>query len=91
MKKLLATTALAIIGMAGVAHADTVGVTYETSFSSPSGDITSTSAFPFVGTENIIFQVAGKTCTLNGSARGSVPMVVTTTSMLLLTAHSLAS
>lgn len=74
MKKLLATTAIALFTMTGAALADTVGVTSETSFSSPTGNISSTAVKPFVGTENIIFTVAGKTCTLNGSKRGSVPM-----------------
>lgn len=74
MKKLFATTAIAIFGLAGAALADTVGITSETSFSTPSGNVSSDSVKAFVGPETIIFSVAGKTCTLNGSARGSVPM-----------------
>lgn len=74
MKKLLATTAIAMFGMVGVAMADTVAVTSQTSLRQPAANLSSSNAYAFKGTEYIIFEVAGKTCTLNGSAMGSVPM-----------------
>jgi hypothetical protein len=73
MKKALMIVALALLSVAAAAFADTVSVTSQTSFSSPSGKIESTNSFAFKGTQTITFMVAGKTCNLNGSARGSVP------------------
>lgn len=70
----LAIAALALLAGPVVSLADTVTVTSEASFSDPSGGrISSTNSHAFVGTSTITFQVAGKTCNLNGSARGSVP------------------
>lgn len=74
MKRTLTVIALTFLFVSAAAFADTVSVTSQTSFSSPSGSITSTNSFAFQGTQTITFTVAGKTCNLNGSARGSVPM-----------------
>jgi len=74
MKRTLTIVALSFLLVSAAALADTVSVTSQTSFSSPSGNITSTNSFAFQGTQTITFMVAGKTCNLNGSARGSVPM-----------------
>jgi len=75
MKKTLMILALALLAVSSAALADTVSVTSNTSFSSPGGgSIQSTNSFAFQGTQTITFTVAGKTCNLNGSARGSVPM-----------------
>jgi opacity protein-like surface antigen len=75
MKKKLLSAALATLFVSSAAMADTVRVTSETTFSDPSGgSITSSDSYAFRGTKDIVFTVAGKTCTLNGSARGSVPM-----------------
>jgi hypothetical protein len=73
MKKALIIVALAALFAASAALADTVAITSEASFSSPSGSIESTNSFAFRGPTTITFTVAGKTCNLNGSARGSVP------------------
>jgi hypothetical protein len=62
------------LAAAGSIQADTVSVTSHTAFSDPSGSIASSNSYAFVGTKTITFEVAGKTCNLNGSARGSVPM-----------------
>ena len=75
MKKTLTIVALAFLLVSAAALADTVTIISQTSFSSPSGQsISSTGVLGFVGPQTITFQVAGKTCNLNGSARGSVPM-----------------
>jgi len=75
MRKSLTIAALAILFVSGAALADTVAITSQTSFSDPSGgNISSTNSYAFQGTSTITFSVAGKTCNLNGSARGSVPM-----------------
>jgi hypothetical protein len=75
MKKTLTIVALVFLAVSAAALADTVSVTSQTSFSSPSGgSISSTNSYAFGGTQTITFSVAGKTCNLNGSARGSVPM-----------------
>lgn len=75
MKRTLTIIALAFLFVSAAAFADTVSVTSQTSFSSPSGgNITSTNSYAFQGPQTITFTVAGKTCNLNGSARGSVPM-----------------
>lgn len=74
MKKALAIVPLAFLLASSVAHADAVAVTSKTFFSSPYGaTIESFNYTAFGGPWTIIFQVAGKTCYLNGSARGSVP------------------
>jgi hypothetical protein len=70
---LLAVSAICL-SAAGIIQADTVSVTSLTSFSDPSGAIDSSDTYAFVGTNTITFEVAGRTCNLNGSARGSVPM-----------------
>lgn len=74
MKKTLAIVAISTLFASTAALADTVSVTSQTSFSDPKGSINSTGPFAFKGTRTITFTVAGKTCNLNGSARGSVPM-----------------
>ena len=75
MKQKLFTAALVTLFVSTAAMADTVSVTSQTSFSDPSGgSITSSGKHAFRGTKDIVFTVAGKNCTLNGSARGSVPM-----------------
>lgn len=74
MKKALLIVALAVLCASSAALADTVSITSQASFSSPSGSVTSTNSFAFKGPTTITFTVAGKTCNLNGSARGSVPM-----------------
>jgi hypothetical protein len=74
VKKTLMIAALAVLCVSSVALADSVIVNVQTSFSSPSGQsITSTGNLQFKGTSTITFTVAGKTCNLNGSARGPVP------------------
>lgn len=74
MKKALVIIPLAFLFVASAALADAVAVTSKTSFSSPSGPtIESFNYTAFQGPWTIIFEVAGKTCYLNGSARGSVP------------------
>ena len=72
MKKTLTILALALLA-ATAALADTVSVTSQTSFSSPSAKRNSTFKFHFKGTPDIVFMVAGKTCTLKGSGSGPVP------------------
>jgi hypothetical protein len=75
MKKTLTIIALAFLSVSAAALADTVSVTSQTSFASPSGgSLSSTNSFAFQGTQTITFTVAGKTCNLKGSAGGSVPM-----------------
>jgi hypothetical protein len=75
MKKNFFTGALATLFISTAAMADTVRITSQSTFSDPGGgSITSSDAYAFKGTRDIVFTVAGKTCTLNGSARGSVPM-----------------
>ncbi|HEV8580497.1 MAG TPA: hypothetical protein VGX68_15630 [Thermoanaerobaculia bacterium] len=73
MKKALMIAVLAVLCISSVALADSVSITSQASFSSPSGSITSTGNFQFKGPQTITFTVAGKTCNLNGSGRGSVP------------------
>ena len=72
MKKALTILALTLLA-ATAALADTVSVTSKTSFSSPSANRNSMFKFHFKGTRDIVFTVAGKTCTLKGSGRGHVP------------------
>lgn len=72
MKKTLTIVALVFLSLSAAAFADTVSVKSETSFSSPSGNITSTGNFAFKGTVTITFMVAGKTCNLKGSGAGPV-------------------
>ena len=51
------------------ALADGVAFTYDSAFSTPDAPkVAATNYFPFRGTERIIFEVAGKTCNLVGSA-----------------------
>ena len=73
MKKTLTLIVLAFLALSAAALADTVKVTSNTSFSSPSGSIQSSNTFSFKGTVTITFMVAGKTCNLKGSASGPVP------------------
>jgi|CXWL01.1.fsa_nt_gi opacity protein-like surface antigen len=75
MKKTLLICTLACLLATPVVLADTVSITSNASFASPSGQsLTSTTSIGFVGPQTITFTVAGKTCNLNGSAKGSVPM-----------------
>ena len=74
MKKSLILVALAAALFSAQVLADTVSITSQSTFTTPSGNITSTGSYAFVGPKTIVFEVAGKTCSLNGSARGSVPM-----------------
>jgi hypothetical protein len=73
MKRALTIIFLSMLVVSSAAFADTVAITSQASFSSPSGSIESTNSFAFKGTNTITFMVAGKTCNLNGSARGPVP------------------
>jgi hypothetical protein len=74
MKKTLTIVALVFLAVSAAAFADTVAVTSQTSFSSPSGgSISSTNSYAFKGVTTITFMVAGKTCHLKGSASGPVP------------------
>lgn len=74
MKKVLVILPLAFLFVTSAALADAVAVTSKTSFSSPSGaTIESFNYTAFQGPWTITFMVAGKTCNLNGSARGWVP------------------
>lgn len=74
MKKALFIIALAFLFVPGVSLADAVSVTSQTVFTSPNGPtIQSADWVGFQGPWTITFTVAGKTCNLNGSARGSVP------------------
>lgn len=68
------TVALSALTFSVITQADTVTIISQTQFESPQGTVNSSASFPFVGTSVISFEVAGKTCKLNGSARGSVPM-----------------
>ncbi|MBY0430502.1 MAG: hypothetical protein K2Q10_04840 [Rhodospirillales bacterium] len=73
MKKYILAAALASF-VSGAAYADTLSVTSVTNVTEPALQIPpATSSVAFVGTKNIIFTVAGKTCTWVGSASGSVP------------------
>ena len=75
MKQKLLATAFVTLLASSATMADTVAVTSNTTFSDPAGGkIVSTNSYAFKGTNDIVFAVAGKNCTLNGSARGSVPM-----------------
>ncbi|HKV07771.1 MAG TPA: hypothetical protein VJ725_06525 [Thermoanaerobaculia bacterium] len=76
MKRILTIAALAILLVSSAALADTLKVTSVTSFASPSGapPLESSNTYSFKGPQTITFTVAGKTCNLNGSARGPVPM-----------------
>jgi hypothetical protein len=69
----LMTVALTCLFVSAAAFADNVAVATQISFTDPGGSINSSSNFSFIGTKTITFKVAGKTCNLNGSARGSVP------------------
>jgi hypothetical protein len=72
--KRLAVVSFAVSLVATAAMADTVTVISQTSFSEPNNQtIKSEGNLPFKGTKNIIFQVAGKTCKLTGSASGPSP------------------
>ncbi len=73
MKTLLAI-ALAGATLSGAALADTVTIASDGGFPNQDALVTSQSTLHFKGPETIVFSFAGKTCTLNGSARGSVPM-----------------
>ncbi|MEB3358371.1 MAG: hypothetical protein VKK04_16720 [Synechococcales bacterium] len=75
MKKLLLTlAALAMFLFASPVYADTVRVVTEAKFINPSGNDKAEFEYAFRGIDTIRVQFGGKTCTLNGSARGSVPM-----------------
>ncbi len=74
MKKKLASIVIVGLLFSSVAFADTVSITSNTIFSTPGHMLTSSENYAFRGTKDIVFTVAGKTCTLRGSARGSVPM-----------------
>ncbi len=65
---------LVTAGLSGAAMADTVTVETKTNFSTPDDTLTSKNTLHFKGTQEIQFDVAGKTCTLTGSASGAVPM-----------------
>lgn len=72
MKKFLLLAS--VVGfVSSAAYADTVAVTSVTNLNEPAATITSSGSYPFVGTKNIVFTVAGKTCNWVGSASGSVP------------------
>ena len=74
MKKVLAIVPLVFLLASSAALADAVAVSSKTFFSSPYGaTIESFNYTAFQGPWTITFQVAGKTCNLNGSLRGSVP------------------
>jgi hypothetical protein len=74
MKKALIILSLSFLFVSAAALADAVSVTSQTAFSSPAGPtIQSADWVGFQGPWTITFTVAGKTCNLNGSARGSVP------------------
>lgn len=73
MKFLPATLAAATL-MSGAALADTVTIEAGAKFVTPSGGTSAIQTYHFVGPQDIVFEFAGKQCTLNGSARGSVPM-----------------
>lgn len=73
MKRTLTIAVLSFLLVSAVALADTVSVISQTSFASPSGgSINSSNSYAFKGVQTITFTVAGKTCNLNGSARGPV-------------------
>jgi hypothetical protein len=68
------TAILSALSFSVITQADTVKIINQAQFKSPQGILNSSASFPFVGTQTISFEVAGKICKLNGSARGSVPM-----------------
>ena len=73
LKTLMIGTA-AVVLFASSASADTVRIVAQAQMTEPSGSIVAQQEYGFQGTTNIVVKVFGKTCTLNGSARGSVPM-----------------
>lgn len=74
MKKvILIILAAAMFLLQAPAYADTVTVVSNTSFSNPQSQIKSEGEYAFRGVSTITFEVAGNTCNLNGSLRGSVP------------------
>lgn len=60
MKQLL--IALAALSLTAVAWADTVNVTSQTQFITPSGSPSATTSMAFTPRAPIVFRVAGKTC-----------------------------
>ncbi|TDR81547.1 hypothetical protein DFP86_103200 [Paludibacterium purpuratum] len=60
MKRLMFS--LAALGLAAVAHADTVNIVSQAAFVSPSGAPSSTISMAFTPNAPIVFKVAGKTC-----------------------------
>ncbi|BAZ31591.1 hypothetical protein NIES4074_40640 [Cylindrospermum sp. NIES-4074] len=74
MKKLfLMIVAAAMFMLASPAYADSVTVETQISFSRPSASNVGILYTPLAGGEQIVFAVAGKTCTLAGSANHSAP------------------
>lgn len=73
MKKVLLLIAVAISSFA--AQADTVNVTFVTDFKDPAqpAALKSDGTFAFKGTKQIVFDIAGKTCTWVGSAAAIGP------------------
>ena len=70
MKKLLLALVAAIWFMASPAYADSVSITTQTAFTTPNGvnAVPKPDYYDFKGpSQNIIFSVAGKTCTLQSS------------------------
>ncbi|NEO79412.1 hypothetical protein [Moorena sp. SIO4G3] len=71
MKKLILIAFSALLFMLSVnapALADGVVLTYEADFDSPDSVVIAEKYFPFRGTKRVVFEVAGKTCDLLGSA-----------------------
>jgi hypothetical protein len=76
MKKLLLIiVAAAMFMLPGAAYADTVNISTQANYTSPAGGVATSPDFvyAFGGPQTITFTVAGKTCNLIGSGRGSVP------------------
>jgi hypothetical protein len=75
MKKVI-LAALAVIGLSTAAHADTVSITSVVDMMTPPqpAAISSSNTYHFVGTNQIVFKVAGKTCSFVGSATAIGPI-----------------
>ncbi|WP_429929894.1 hypothetical protein [Agrobacterium vitis] len=74
MKNIAYVTFATFVLGSSAALADSVSITNSSQFTSPDALVSSSLQYDFKGPTNIVFKVAGKTCTLKGSAQGSVPM-----------------
>ena len=73
MKNTVAIAVVLLIAIAAPAFADNVKVEVEISSNFDSSTLTLSNTYS-TGGEDLVVTVAGKTCNLKGSARGSVPV-----------------